>query len=56
LHRDWPDAGLNLAFRAMAVPYQAVTPVRQRHAFHIGEKGLGLRFDGLGQQAARAAV
>jgi hypothetical protein len=39
----------------MAVPHQALAPVRQPRALHLGQECLRLRLDGLGQQAAGAA-
>ena len=54
LHRNWADARLHQALRAMAVPNQALAPVRQPHLPHGGQERLGFRFDGLCQQPAGA--
>ena len=55
LHRDRADPGLDQPLRAVAVPHQALAPVRQPHALHRGQERLGLRLDRLGQQPAGAA-
>jgi len=55
LHRDRADPGLNQALRAVAVPDNALAPVRQPLALHLSQERLGFRLDGLGQQPARAA-
>ena len=54
LHLDRPDPGLDRALRPMAVPDQALAPIRQLHAFHGGQECFGLRLDSLRQQPARA--
>ena len=52
LHRDRADAGLNLALRPMAVADNAVPPVGQLHAPHLGKECVSLRLDSLSQQVA----
>ena len=56
LHCDWPAAGLHLAFWPMAVPNQAIAPVRQLHALHRSKECVRLCLDGLGQQSAGAVA
>jgi hypothetical protein len=38
----------------MAVPHDAIAPVRQRRILHRGQKRVGYRLDGLGKQPAGA--
>ena len=54
-HRDRADPGLDQALRSMAVPHNALAPVRQPRALHRGQERLGFRLDGLRQQPAGAA-
>ena len=55
-HLDRADAGLDRAFRAMAVPDDALPAVGEPPIGHRGQKGLGLRLDRLGEQPARAGA
>jgi len=55
-HRDRADAGLHLALRAVAVPNQALAPIRQPHLPHGGQERIGFRLDGLCQHPAGAVA
>jgi hypothetical protein len=54
LHLNRANAGLNQALRAMTVPNQTLTPVRQLHALYFGQERVGFCFDGLRQKRAGA--
>ena len=52
---DRADAGLDQALRAVPVSDNALAPVRQLLALHLGQERVSFRLDGLGKQATRAA-
>jgi hypothetical protein len=54
LHRHRADPGLHQTLRAVAMPNQTVTAVRQLDAPHGGKERVGFRFNGLRQQSTRA--
>ncbi len=49
------EPGLHQALRSMAVPHNALAPVRQPRALHLGQERLGFRLHRLRQQPAGAA-
>jgi hypothetical protein len=54
-HPDRAEPGLDQALRPVAVPHDALAPVRQAPILHRDQKCLGFRLHRLGQQPAGAA-
>ena len=48
--RDGADASLDHPLGAMAVPYKAITPVRQLQLPHAGQEGIGFKLDRLREE------